>query len=181
MKRAGQAEEGLIGADSCTRTDAVEQPTQGCKLSCFASLTLPQHPAAGRAWGEQGTALGGGPGTGRMGVQEGHAEAHGHPPRGRLDAGALKRQRGTSGLVYSPRRVISLPQLLLSPSSTHDILSTDAWRVNKAPLRDGCWGRGESPPLTLRAGVFADLTPVAAWHGGRAGARCRAEPGTSWS
>lgn len=83
MKRAGQAEEGLIGADSCTHTDAVEQLMQGCKLSCFASLTLPQHPAAGRAWGEQGTAPGGGHGTGRVGVQEGHAEAMGtHPVEG---------------------------------------------------------------------------------------------------
>lgn len=71
MKRAGQAEGGLIGADSCTHTDAVEQPMQGCKLSCFASVTLPQDPAVGRACGEQGTTLGAGPGAGRMQVQGG--------------------------------------------------------------------------------------------------------------
>lgn len=68
MKRAGQAEGGLIGADSCTHTGAVDQPTQGCKLSCFASLALPQDPAVGRACGEQGTTLGAGPRAGRTRV-----------------------------------------------------------------------------------------------------------------
>lgn len=69
MKRAGQAEGGLIGADSCTHTDAVDQATQGCKLSCFASLALPQDPAAGRACGEQGTRPGAGAGAGRVRMQ----------------------------------------------------------------------------------------------------------------
>jgi len=116
MKRAGQAEGGLIGADCCTHTDAAEQSTQGCKLSCFVSLALPQDPAVGRACVEQGTALGVGPRAGRTRVQGGSslpvgvwAEAHGHPRHGGLVARAVEHQRAAAGLVRRWRRAITFP------------------------------------------------------------------------
>lgn len=140
MKRAGQAEGGLIGADCCTyrRCRAVHAGMQTFLL--FSSCLSPD-PAVGRACRED---------TGESLV----LEQAGHRCRGVFSARRclgrgtwtpiacekhsmkdLKHGRAAAGLVHSTRRIIAR---LYLPSSTDCILSVDIWRINKAPLHDGC-------------------------------------------
>lgn len=81
MKRAGQAEGGLIGGDSCTYRccRAADRDANFPGLL----LALPQDPAVGRASREQGTNLGGGLGAGRTQCR-GMLPACGHLGRGMM-------------------------------------------------------------------------------------------------